>query len=29
VMQVGITDPPEPVSNVDGDGYVYFLVDAY
>ena len=23
VMRVGITDPPEPVSNVDGDGWVY------
>jgi hypothetical protein len=23
VMRPGITDPPEPVSNVWGDGYVY------
>lgn len=22
-MRVGITDPPEPVSNVNGDGWVY------
>lgn len=23
VMRPGITSPPEPVSNVDGDGWVY------
>ena len=26
VMRPGITSPPEPVSNVDGDGWVYMEV---
>ncbi len=27
VMRVGITNPPEPVSNVGGDGFVYMEVE--